>query len=152
MGMQKLTLGMNCYSGVFKHIEQADLDDEHTIIRTTLMLEVLWVLYAQEKELNDLYRKGPPFFNDNLVDLWPYTTMYTFRRRATAIALSHRHTMRIVRNRSIPVQKRNLQDTKHYTKLTESEKNNYQDTWLKTDLVEIKNEVLVTKPFRREPP
>ena len=67
------------------------------------MLEVLWVLYAQEKELNDLYRKGPPFFNDNLVDLWPHTTMYTFRRRAATIALSHRHTMRMrTRRRTVP--------------------------------------------------
>ena len=152
MGMQKLTLGMNCYSCVFKHIEKANLEDEHTIIRTVLMLEVLWVLYAQEKELNDVRTKGPPFFNDKLIDLWPHATASAFRRRATTIALSHRHTMRTIRTRSLPVQVRNLQDSKHYTKLTESEKRNYQDTWLKTNLVEIKNEVLVTKPFRREPP
>jgi pantothenate kinase len=143
---------VNCYSCVFKHIEKADLEDEYTIIRTILMLEVLWVLYAQEKELNDLHTKGPPYLNDKLIDLWPHATASAFRRRATTIALSHRHVMRLVRTRSLPVQTRNLQDSKHYTKLTDSEKHNYQDTWLKTNLVELKNEVLVTKPFRREPP
>ena len=78
--------------------------------------------------------------------------LYLCLQTAVTVALSHRHTMRTVRNRSIPVQRRNLQDAKHYIKLTETEKQSYLDTWLKSDLVEVKNDVLVAKPFRREPP
>ena len=40
-----------------------------------------------------------------------------------------------------------LQDTKHYAKLSASERRLYDETWLKTDLVQIKDDVLVAKLF-----
>ena len=41
---------------IFKTIEMADLDDEHVMIKVNIMIEVLWTLYAKEKDLNDLYQ------------------------------------------------------------------------------------------------
>ena len=58
MGIQPVTTGLQTYRDVFKHIETAALDEEHTIIRTHVMLEVIWTLYEGEKALSDLYKNG----------------------------------------------------------------------------------------------
>ena len=111
----------------------ADLTDEPTIITVSLMLEAIWTLYASEKELNDLYKNGSNTIPDKQIDLWPRTCVVTFRFHVTKLALSHRHSMKIVRSKSMLVRNKILRDTKHYTKLTNNEITMYTETWLKTD-------------------
>ena len=152
MNLPPVTLNLNSYQDIFRFIESADLTDEPTIITVSLMIEAIWTLYASEKELNDLYKNGSNTIPDKQIDLWPRTCVVTFRFHVTKLALSHRHSMKIVRNKSMPVRNKILRDTKHYTKLTNNEITMYTETWLKTDLVQITNGALVVKPFRREPP
>ena len=128
------------------------MTNEATIIRTNLMLEAVWTLYSREKELNDLYKNGTNAIPDKTIDLWPKACVTTFRFYVVKIALSHRHTMKIARSRSMPVRNKLLRDTKHYDQLNTNEITMYNNTWVKTDLVQITNEALVVKPFRREPP
>ena len=148
MGIQPVTTGLRTYRDVFKHIETAALDEEHTIIRTHVMLEVIWTLYEGEKALSDLYKNGTnTTMSDEEIDRWPLKTVDKFSRRVVDIALSFRHVMRMVRSRKMKVHDKLLQDSKHYPKLSASERRLYDETWLKTDLVQIKDDVLVAKLF-----
>ena len=85
--------------------------------------------------------------SDEEIDRWPLKTVDKFSRRVVDIALSFRHVMRMVRSRKMKVHDKLLQDTKHYPKLSASERRLYDETWLKTDLVQIKDDVLVAKLF-----
>jgi len=152
MNIPPVTRNLNSYQDVFRYIESADLTDEATIITSNLMIEAIWTLYAREKELNDLYKNGTIVVPDKVIDLWPRRSVAYFRYRTVDLALSHRHTMKIVRSREMTVRNKLLRDTRHYTKLTNDELAMYTETWLKTDLVQITNGALVVKPFRREPP
>ena len=112
------------------------------------MLEVMWTLYESEKALSDLYKNGTnTAIKDEEIDRWPLKIVDKFNRRATDIALSFRHVMRLVRSRKVRVHDRALQDKKHYHKLSASERRLYEETWLKTDLVEIADGVLIARLF-----
>jgi hypothetical protein len=148
MGIQPVTAGLRSYRDVFKHIETANLDEERTIIRTHVMLEVMWTLYESEKALSDLYKNGTNTeMKDEEIDRWPLKTVDKFSRRAVDIALSFRHIMRLVRSRKVRIHDKTLQDKRHYPKLSADERQLYEETWLKTNLVEIADGVLVAKLF-----
>ena len=116
------------------------------------MLEVIWTLYTSEKELNDLYKNGSEDIPDKKLDLWTRTCIITFRSHVVKLALTHRHIMHIARSKKLPVRSQLLRDTKHYAQLTNDETIMYNNTWVRSDLVQITNRALVVKPFRREPP
>jgi hypothetical protein len=152
MNLPPVTNNFNSYQDTLRFIESADLTEEATIITVNLILEVIWTLYTSEKELNELYKNGSSTIPDKQIDLWPRTCVTTFRFHATKLALSHRHTMKIILSKSMPIRNKMLRDTKHYTQLTNNEITMYSETWTKTDLVQITNGALVVNPFRREPP
>ena len=112
------------------------------------MLEVMWTLYESEKALSDLYKNGT---NTEIkyeeIDRWPLKTVDKFSRRAVDLALSFRHVMRMVRSRKVTVHAKALQDKRHYPTLSADERQSYEETWLKTGLVEIADGVLVAKLF-----
>ena len=153
MGIRPVTTSLQSYRDIFKHIETAALDEEHTIIRTHVMLEAIWTLYESEKALSDLYRNGTNTeIKDEEIDRWPLKTVNKFSRRVVDLALSFRHVMRIIKTRKMNVHDKTLQDTKHYAKLSVSERNLYDETWLKTGLVAIEDGELVAKLFHAMPP
>ena len=84
---------------------------------------------------------------DEEIDRWPLKTVDKFSRRAVDIALSFRHIMRLVRSRKVRIHDKTLQDKRHYPKLSADERQLYEETWLKTNLVEIADGVLVAKLF-----
>jgi hypothetical protein len=152
MGLPHVTETFTSYLDVYKFIETADLTQESIIITVGLMLEVIWTLYTSEKELNDLYKNGSENIPDKKLDLWTRTCIITFRSHVVKLALTHRHIMHIARSKQLPIRSQLLRDTKHYAQLTNDETIMYNNTWVRSDLVQITNGALVVKPFRREPP
>jgi hypothetical protein len=152
MQIGRVTAGLLSYRHIFKTIEMADLDDEHVMIKVNIMIEVLWTLYAKEKELNDLYQNGANILTDEEVDSWPERTSQHFKRQLLDHAFAHRHNMRAIRERKKLTRSKMLTDTKHYAKLSDEETRMYNLSWVRTELVQITNGALVVKPHRREPP
>ena len=122
------------------------------MIKVNIMIEVLWTLYAKEKELNDLFQNGARILTDEEVDSWPERTSQHFKRQLLDHAFAHRHNMRAIRERKKLIRSKMLTDTKHYAKLSDEETRMYNLSWVRTELVQITNGALVVKPHRREPP
>ena len=154
MGLPRVTLHLSKYQDVYREIESADLSDEATMIRINIMIEVLWVLYSKDKELNDLYmyKNGHNVIEDRTIDPWLKTTLGKLKDQFLTHAFAHKHNIQTMANRKLDIRTRLLLDTKHYTELSDEQIQNYENTWVKTDLVQITNKALVTAPFRREPP
>ena len=152
MGLPRVTLHLSKYQDVYREIESADLSDEATMIRINIMIEVLWVLYSKDKELNDLYKNGHNVIEDRTIDFWLKTALGKLKDQFLTHAFAHKHNIQTMANRKLDIRTRLLLDTKHYTELSDEQIQNYENTWVKTDLVQITNKALVTAPFRREPP
>ena len=142
---------------VFKVIEGTNFSDIKSIYLTNILTSTLWVLYNMYKHLTDSYTTQT--LTDATIDLWPQAVITALNNELT---LQAQLLPAISRQVDIHHHTSNLKEKARATalfpevdclgKLTPQALQAYQETWYHTNLVEVTNQALVVKPFRREPP
>ena len=132
-------------------------------VYTMIITAVIVVLYNQEKKLNDLAGSGD--LDDKQIDHWNDICIGKLRSHLVLQAFQLPTVMEEIQmNTKINIDGKQIpkysQRDRHMRPtvmvyrqhLTQTLRQAYNETWLKTDLVEVTNGMLNRAPFRREPP